>query len=93
MSDEEKDNLRRIEDKLEDHSELLTEIRIAVDRLTHQPVCKSPNLCIELQGVLKDHEIRIARMEAIRNWALGVVGTISLIAWICWDLLKLWFKK
>ena len=93
MSDDEKTDLQRINAKLEDHSELLTEIRIAVARIEVQPVCKTPNLCDGLQKVLADHEHRLAHLEAIRNWTMGVVATVSLLAFLCWDFLKLWIKK
>ena len=90
MSDEESRNIYR---KLDEHSELLTEIRVAVARLEAQPVCKNPNLCDGLQSVLKDHERRLAHIEAVRNWTLGVCATLSLLAFLCWDIIKLWIKK
>ena len=83
MSDEEKAHLDRIDVKLDDISELLTETRIAVARIEIRPV----------QEVLTDHEQRLANLEALRNWFLGVAASCSLIAFLCWDFLKIWIKK
>ena len=90
MSDDETQHLYR---KLEEHSELLTEIRIAVARIETRPICNTPNACNGLKPILADHEKRITKLERIHEWTLGVAAAVSLLAYICWDAFKIWIKK
>ena len=93
MSDDEKAHLVRLEDKLDDIIETQTNIREDVATLKAHPVCNTPNLCGGLQNVLSDHERRLANLEAVRNWMLGVCASVSLIGFLCWDLFKVWLKR
>ncbi len=93
MSDEEREHIARLEDRLDEQTTILTEIRIAVARLESRGTCVSPGLCVSLQKVLDDHERRLASIERLRAWSLGVSATVSLIAFVFWDVLKLTFKK
>jgi len=93
MHIEDREHLNRIDIKLDSQSEMLSEIRIAIARLETQPVCKTPNLCSVLQDLITDHEKRLARLESVHSWALGVFAAMSLVAFLFWDGFKLWIKK
>jgi H2-forming N5,N10-methylenetetrahydromethanopterin dehydrogenase-like enzyme len=93
MHIEDREHLNRIDIKLDSQSEMLSEIRIAIARLETQPICKTPNLCSALQTLITDHEKRLARLEAVHSWTLGVFASVSFLAFLSWDGFKLWIKK
>jgi hypothetical protein len=93
MSTEEQSHLLLIDEKLDEHSALLTDIRIAIARIESSAKCPSPGLCVRLQNEAENREKRLKSIERWQATLIGAWAAISLFCIIAWDYVKYSFKK
>lgn len=70
----------RLANSIERLNSILGEVTLKIDRMTHQPMCPKPGLCLELEQTVGEHgkalrELLDDKQFAIRGWkAVGVIA-------------------
>lgn len=81
-------SLDATQNKLEEHSDALTEILVAIARLESRQVCSDPFACSRLQLVVETQAKKISRLEHAWAILLGGWGVACIGGWLAWEWVK-----